>query len=84
MPAELTPPPASPLLLFRVEGQVKHCVIHRTPQGFGFAEPFDLHGSLKELVLHYQQVSLVQHNHSLPVKLAHPVHAQVPPPSLHS
>ncbi|XP_075901286.1 phosphatidylinositol 3-kinase regulatory subunit gamma-like [Nelusetta ayraudi] len=66
-----------------VESEVKHCVIHSTPRGFGFAEPFNLYGSLKELVLHYQQVSLVQHNDSLPVRLAHPVHAQAPPTSTH-
>ncbi|KAM9832228.1 phosphoinositide-3-kinase, regulatory subunit 3b (gamma) isoform 1-T1 [Neosynchiropus ocellatus] len=61
-----------------VDGEVKHCVIYSTPRGFGFAEPYNLYGSLKELVLHYHQTSLVQHNDSLNVRLAHPVYAQMP------
>ncbi|TWW58419.1 phosphoinositide-3-kinase, regulatory subunit 3b (gamma) isoform X1 [Takifugu flavidus] len=62
-----------------VEGEVKHCVVLSTPRGFGFAEPFNLYNSLKELVLHYQQASLVQHNDSLNVRLSYPVYAQMPP-----
>ncbi|XP_029959878.1 phosphatidylinositol 3-kinase regulatory subunit alpha-like isoform X1 [Salarias fasciatus] len=57
-----------------VDGEVKHCVINKTATGFGFAEPYNLYGSLKELVLHYQHTSLVQHNDSLNVKLAFPVY----------
>ncbi|KAF6715645.1 Phosphatidylinositol 3-kinase regulatory subunit alpha [Oryzias melastigma] len=59
-----------------VEGEVKHCVINKTSTGFGFAEPYNLYGSLKELVLHYQHTSLVQHNDSLNVTLAFPVYSQ--------
>uniref|UniRef100_A0A8C6L1B5 Phosphatidylinositol 3-kinase regulatory subunit alpha n=1 Tax=Nothobranchius furzeri TaxID=105023 RepID=A0A8C6L1B5_NOTFU len=59
-----------------VEGEVKHCVINKTPSGYGFAEPYNLYSSLKELVLHYQHTSLVQHNDSLNVTLAYPVYAQ--------
>lgn len=59
-----------------VDGEVKHCVINKTPTGYGFAEPYNLYGSLKELVLHYQHTSLVQHNDSLNVKLTYPVYAQ--------
>ncbi|XP_012883783.1 PREDICTED: microtubule-associated serine/threonine-protein kinase 3 [Dipodomys ordii] len=58
-----------------VDGDTKHCVIYRTATGFGFAEPYNLYASLKELVLHYQHASLVQHNDALPVTLAHPVRA---------
>ncbi|KAJ1209489.1 hypothetical protein NDU88_004867 [Pleurodeles waltl] len=58
------------------EGEVKHCVINKTPSGYGFAEPYNLYGSLKELVLHYQHTSLLQHNDSLNVTLAYPVYAQ--------
>uniref|UniRef100_A0AAY4CW47 Phosphatidylinositol 3-kinase regulatory subunit alpha n=1 Tax=Denticeps clupeoides TaxID=299321 RepID=A0AAY4CW47_9TELE len=58
-----------------VDGEVKHCVINKTPTGYGFAEPYNLYNSLKELVLHYQHTSLVQHNDSLNVTLAHPVYA---------
>ncbi|XP_061625067.1 phosphatidylinositol 3-kinase regulatory subunit alpha-like isoform X2 [Phyllopteryx taeniolatus] len=59
-----------------VEGEVKHCVINKTSTGFGFAEPYNLYASLKELVLHYQHTSLVQHNDSLNVTLAFPVYSQ--------
>uniref|UniRef100_A0A4W3JSS3 Phosphoinositide-3-kinase, regulatory subunit 1 (alpha) n=1 Tax=Callorhinchus milii TaxID=7868 RepID=A0A4W3JSS3_CALMI len=58
-----------------VDGDVKHCVINKTPTGYGFAEPYNLYNSLRELVLHYQHTSLVQHNDSLNVTLAHPVYA---------
>uniref|UniRef100_A0A8C2WYM9 Phosphatidylinositol 3-kinase regulatory subunit gamma n=1 Tax=Cyclopterus lumpus TaxID=8103 RepID=A0A8C2WYM9_CYCLU len=61
-----------------VEGEVKHCVIYSTARGFGFAEPYNLYSSLKDLVLHYHQTSLVQHNDSLNVRLAYPVYAQMP------
>lgn len=61
-----------------VDGEVKHCVIYSTPRGFGFAEPYNLYSSLKDLVLHYHQASLVQHNDSLNVRLAYPVYAQMP------
>ncbi|KAG2461891.1 P55G kinase, partial [Polypterus senegalus] len=61
-----------------VDGEVKHCVIYHTARGYGFAEPYNLYGSLKDLVLHYQQTSLVQHNDSLNVRLAYPVYAQMP------
>lgn len=67
------PPPSS---LRSVDGEVKHCVINKTLSGFGFAEPYNLYGSLKDLVLHYQHTSLVQHNDSLNVTLAYPVYTQ--------
>lgn len=62
--------------LCSVDGEVKHCVINKTPSGYGFAEPYNLYSSLKELVLHYQHTSLVQHNDSLNVTLAYPVYPQ--------
>lgn len=61
-----------------VEGEIKHCVVYKTATGFGFAEPYNLYGSLKDLVLHYKHTSLVQHNDSLNVTLAYPVLAQQP------
>lgn len=63
-----------------VDGDTKHCVIYRTATGLGFAEPYNLYASLKELVLHYQHASLVQHNDALTVTLAHPVRAPGPGP----
>uniref|UniRef100_A0A8C5M0J1 Phosphoinositide-3-kinase regulatory subunit 2 n=1 Tax=Leptobrachium leishanense TaxID=445787 RepID=A0A8C5M0J1_9ANUR len=59
-----------------VDGDVKHCMILKTSTGYGFAEPYYLYSSLKELVLHYQHTSLVQHNDALNVTLSYPVRAQ--------
>lgn len=63
-----------------VDGDTKHCVIYRTASGFGFAEPYNLYGSLRDLVLHYRHASLLQHNDALNVTLAHPVRAPGPGP----
>ena len=51
-------------------------MIYSTPHGYGFAEPYDAHCSLKDLVLHYRLHSLAQHNDALDVRLSHPVHAK--------
>ncbi|KAM9322912.1 LOW QUALITY PROTEIN: phosphatidylinositol 3-kinase regulatory subunit beta [Pholidichthys leucotaenia] len=59
-----------------VDGNTKHCVIYKTATGYGFAEPYNLYSSLKDLVLHYKNVSLVQHNDQLNVNLAYPVLAR--------
>nr|XP_019967565.1 PREDICTED: phosphatidylinositol 3-kinase regulatory subunit gamma-like isoform X1 [Paralichthys olivaceus] len=59
-----------------VNKEVKHCMIYSTPHGYGFAEPYDVHCSLKDLVLHYRLHSLAQHNDALDVRLSHPVHAK--------
>ncbi|XP_055077547.1 phosphatidylinositol 3-kinase regulatory subunit gamma-like [Periophthalmus magnuspinnatus] len=61
------------------DGAVKHCVIYRTSGGFGFAEPFNMYPSLRELVLHYRHTSLIQHNQQLNVTLSWP--ALSPQPS---
>ena len=71
-----SPRPLCSLSVCRVDGEGKHCVINKTATGYGFAEPYNLYSSLKELVLHYQHTSLVQHNDSLNVTLAYPVYAQ--------
>lgn len=63
-------------LLCSVGGDVKHCVIYRTSTGYGFAEPYNLYSSLRELVLHYQHTSLIQHNQQLNVTLAWPALSQ--------
>ncbi|KAI1230503.1 hypothetical protein IHE44_0009963, partial [Lamprotornis superbus] len=65
-------------LIREVDGDTKHCVIYKTATGYGFAEPYNLYASLKDLVLHYKHTSLVQHNDSLNVTLAHPVLSQPP------
>lgn len=61
---------------YSVNEEVKHCMIYSTPHGYGFAEPYDVHCSLRDLVLHYRLHSLAQHNDALDVRLSHPVHAK--------
>uniref|UniRef100_G1QBB3 SH2 domain-containing protein n=1 Tax=Myotis lucifugus TaxID=59463 RepID=G1QBB3_MYOLU len=58
-----------------VGSDTKHCVIYRLATGLGFAEPYNLYGSLKELVLHDQHTSLMQHSNALTITLAHPIKA---------
>lgn len=60
---------------FRCNGQVNHCIIYATERGFGFAEPYNIHKTLKHLVLHYAQNSLEEHNESLTTTLAYPTFA---------
>jgi len=59
----------------RAKDIVAHCKIEHRPTGYGFAEPYHVHESLKALVLHYQRVTLVDHNPLLDVTLALPVNA---------
>lgn len=60
-------------------GTVNHCIIYRTEHGtFGFAEPYNIYKSLKELVIHYSINSLEEHNEALQTTLKIPyyVYAQ--------
>lgn len=60
-------------------GTVNHCIIYQTEHGtFGFAEPYNIYKSLKELVLHYSINSLEEHNEALQTTLKTPyyVYAQ--------
>jgi len=52
---------------------VHHCLIWKTKDGFGFAEPFNLHSSLTDLVLHYAHNELTPHNEMLNTKLSMPL-----------
>ncbi|XP_014233043.1 uncharacterized protein LOC106656534 isoform X2 [Trichogramma pretiosum] len=54
---------------------VNHCIIYATERGFGFAEPYNIHESLRHLVLHYAQNSLEEHNEQLTTTLAYPAFA---------
>lgn len=57
-------------------GTVNHCIIYHTEHGtFGFAEPYNIYKSLKELVLHYSINSLEEHNESLQTTLKIPYYA---------
>lgn len=61
--------------VLRCNGTVNHCIIYATERGYGFAEPYNIHQTLKHLVLHYAQNSLEEHNESLTTTLAFPAFA---------
>ncbi|EEB18358.1 Phosphatidylinositol 3-kinase regulatory subunit alpha, putative [Pediculus humanus corporis] len=56
-------------------GVINHCIIYQTDRGFGFAEPYNIYPSLKQLVLHYANNSLEEHNEELKTTLMYPVFA---------
>lgn len=60
------------------KNMIGHCMIECRETGYGFAEPFYLHDSLKSLVLHYRETSLAEHNDQLDITLAYPVNASQP------
>lgn len=61
-------------LSIKANDTVNHCIICKTAQGtFGFAEPYNIYKSLKELVLHYSTNSLEEHNESLQTTLKIPL-----------
>ncbi|XP_067928036.1 phosphatidylinositol 3-kinase regulatory subunit alpha-like [Watersipora subatra] len=55
-------------------GQDIHCRILRGPEGYGFADPFKIHEELMDLVLHYRDTSLAEHNPQLDSKLLYPAY----------
>lgn len=57
-------------------GTPNHCIIAQTERGYGFAEPYNIHSSLKALVLHYATNSLEEHNDFLKTTLQYPVFAK--------
>ncbi|CAD6201235.1 GSCOCG00000040001-RA-CDS [Cotesia congregata] len=59
-------------------GTVNHCIIYATERGYGFAEPYNIHNTLKDLVLHYATNSLEEHNESLNTTLMYPALAPLP------
>lgn len=63
---------------FRCNNEVQHCLIHKSDGGYGFAEPYLIYGSLKELVLHYSRNSLLIHNDLLNTALTYPVNSSIP------
>jgi phosphoinositide-3-kinase regulatory subunit len=54
-------------------GAIVHCHIFKTTQGYGFAEPYNIHATLPDLVIHYSRQSLVDHNEVLTTILEIPV-----------
>lgn len=63
------------VLTIMYQNKVGHCKILHKKTGYGFADPFFKHSSLMDLVLHYQQESLKDHNPSLDIRLLYPVNA---------
>ena len=59
--------------LFRANNEIGHCIIEEKSTGYGFADPYYIHPTLTDLVLHYAEVSLAEHNDKLNVKLTYPV-----------
>ena len=47
---------------------------------FGFAGPYIVHKTLKDLVLHYKDNTLADHNSLLETTLKYPVNSGEPPP----
>lgn len=60
-------------LTITCKGSINHIIIFETNRGYGFAEPYNIYGSIKSLVLHYAQNSLEEHNDALQTTLKYPV-----------
>lgn len=65
-------------LSIKCGNDVGHCLIFSGPQGFGFAEPYNIYANLLDLVLHYAVNSLEEHNDKLKTTLMYPVGAAPP------
>lgn len=67
-------PTSAYALSIKANDMINHCIICKTECGtFGFAEPYNIYKSLKELVLHYSTNSLEEHNESLQTTLKIPL-----------
>jgi len=53
--------------------QIAHCLIYRQDGHYGFAEPYFIHLTLKDLVLHYRETSLFEHNDEMDITLRTPI-----------
>ena len=53
--------------------QIAHCLIYQYDGLYGFAEPYFIHGTLRDLVLHYRETSLFEHNDELDTTLRVPI-----------
>src|SRR5262249_47110798 len=52
---------------------------YKVGSGFGFADPYYIFPTLKSLVLHYRDNTMIEHNDALDITLKYPLLA--PPPS---
>jgi len=68
-------------LSIKCDNEVGHCLIYNGPKGYGFAEPYNIYETLLDLVLHYEQNSLEEHNDKLKTTLMYPVGAAPSPES---
>jgi len=50
-------------------------MIEKHDTGYGFAEPYFIHETLRDLVMYYRETTLVEHNDILDVTLKYPVFA---------
>jgi len=48
-------------------------MIEKHDTGYGFAEPYFIHETLRDLVMYYRETTLVEHNEILDVTLKLPV-----------
>jgi len=48
-------------------------MIEKHDTGYGFAEPYFIHETLRDLVMYYRETTLVEHNDILDVTLKYPV-----------
>lgn len=58
---------------FSANSTVVHCTIEKRDTGYGFAEPYFIHETLRDLVMYYRETTLVEHNEILDVTLKYPV-----------
>lgn len=63
---------------------IGHCIISKKDTGYGFAEPYYIYETLQDLVLHYEQTSLNEHNATLDVTLKYPVNMKGTAPNAYA
>ena len=66
------------IYFYRANNIIGHCKINRKDTGYGFAEPYYIYETLQDLVIHYEQTSLNEHNNMLDVTLKFPVNWKPP------
>lgn len=57
-------------------GRVVHCKIREKNKKYGLAEAFCVHSTLLDLVTHYEEMSLKEHNPAVDIKLIYPFKAR--------
>ncbi|ESP01236.1 hypothetical protein LOTGIDRAFT_230612 [Lottia gigantea] len=74
----IRPKPDCHVLSIVYHNSVGHCKIYCKDSVYGFADPYFIFATLKDLVVHYHKTSLAEHNNDLDVSLKVPVKAQLP------